>query len=65
MVEINTARQGPLAHLSTDEIVGLMNRIRRAAIAASVDRDGREYDAYAQVLTQLNNLHILRTGKPY
>lgn len=57
-------RQGPSTPLTLTEIRGMINRLRRAQIAASVNGDPR-WEMLAVTLSGLQDLHKLETGSLY
>ena len=57
-------RQGPSTPLTLTEIRGMINRLRRAQIAASVNDDPR-WEMLAATLSGLQDLHKLETGSLY
>lgn len=57
-------RQGPSTPLTVAEIRGMINRLRRAHIAASVNDDPR-WPAIAEAIGGLQELHRIETGKQF
>lgn len=64
IVAIDARQDGPSTPLAVDEIRGMINRLRRAHIAASVNDDPR-WHVISLAINSLQNLHRLETGTQY
>lgn len=62
---IDTSRLGPSTPLRVEEIRGLINRLRRAHIHASVDEQSQDYRDIAGMLHILQNMHVRKAGVLY
>lgn len=54
-------RRGPSTPLTLTEIRGMINRVRRAQVAASVNDDPR-WEVLADIGSALQKLHVMETG---
>lgn len=57
-------RTGPSTPLAVWEIRGIINRLRRAHIAASVNGDPK-WEVLRDAIHAMQDLHIMETGKQY
>jgi hypothetical protein len=62
---IDTSRLGPSTPLRVEEIRGLINRLRRAQIHASVDPADPSYCDLVELITTLQRMHKRKTGVQY